>query len=139
MAGGTAADIRTPWPKGEEGLVLLQSNPVTVQASKTGHQWDQMLVPFAFKPVRAEICAESITDADASCAFTVQDDTGTPKKVIDAAATTAMADGSSVRAALTVDKTVTIFAGALLDFLYTSTGSDASVNLVIRIWVKPIN
>lgn len=139
MAGGTAADIRSAWPKGEDGLILLQSLPCDVAASKTDHRWDQLLVPFAFKAVRAEMCAEEVVDANASCTFTVLDDTGTPKKVINAQATTAITDGSSARAALTVDKSVTILAGALLSFEYTSTGSDTSRNLVIRLWVKPIN
>lgn len=140
MAGGVAADIRTPYPKGRDGLVLIQSAPVDVQASKTGHVFDQIELQFACQVVKAETVS-SVMAISNGITFIVQDDTGTPKKMVNAGAAAAITDGSSARTAFlaaTLNKGTTINAGALLEFQYTSGASDTSTNTIVRLWVKPV-
>ncbi len=139
MAGGDTNDLRTPYPKGREVGVLIQSAPVDIQASKTDHRFDEIELPFKCKIVKAETVSGKEMAITNAITISVLDDTGTPKKFINASAAAAITDGTSARTALTVDKTITIFAGALLRFEYTSGASDTSTGTIVRIWVVPVH
>lgn len=138
MAGGDTNDIRTPYPKTRDVGILVQSIPVNIVASQT-YRFDEMELPFKCKIVKAEVTAYSSTVTN-GVTITVEDDTGTAKKFVDAKSSgTSITAGTSVRTALEVDKTVVFFAGSLLRFEYTSLASDVSVNTVVRIWVVPVH
>jgi hypothetical protein len=137
MAGGNAQDVSSAFPKGENGLVLIQSSPVNVQASKTDHIWCEFTAPFAFRIIKAEAISAIVTIANA-VTINVEDDTGTPKvPIVNSAGITAGADGTGDRGALTVDDSVLINAGALVNFSYISGAGDSSTGTVIWLWVKP--
>lgn len=138
MAGGTAGDIRTPYPKGEDGLFMFEFHGAIVEASKSADFiFNQMTVPFAFKAVKAEYTALEIAITNAMT-VNIQDDTATPEEIITDAAVAAITEGAGGVAALTVDKTKTINAGAILSASYGSGAGDTAKDLRIRLWVKPV-
>lgn len=145
MAGGTASDIRAPYPKGDAGLVCITFGPVEVIASKgtanaADYVFDQFTVPFSFKPVRAEYTAEDITIGNANLVVNIEDDTGTAKVIVDDAALTAITAGAGVGAALTIaNRELVINAGAVLIASYSSKAGDTTTALKLRLWVKPVN
>jgi hypothetical protein len=137
MAGGNAQDVSSAFPKGEQGFFLITSGPVNFQASKTDHVWDTFLAPFAFRVKKAEVISAIISITNA-VTINVQDDTGTPKvPIADSGTPASGADGTGDTAQLTVDDSVLINAGALVQFSYTSGASDTSTGSVVRLWVKP--
>lgn len=137
MAGGVAGDIRTPYPKGEDGVILVASHSFNVIASQTAERVDELELQWACKIVKAETCSTVMT-IGTGITITVLDDTGTPIKFVDAKAAAVIAVGVAARTALVVDKTVQMNAGALLRFEYTSGSSDTSIDSIIRLWLKPV-
>lgn len=139
MAGGDAQILRAPYPKGDDGYICIASKAFDIAASKASDFIvDEQTVPFAFRAVYAEYTADAITETNA-ITFNVEDDTGTPQVLInDFACSGSMTAGASVARAMTVVKTITVNAGALLRFSYKSGASDTGTNCVIRIWVKPV-
>lgn len=139
MAGGNAADLRSHYPKGEDGLVCFDF-AFNVLASKT-KDWiaDRMLVPFAFKAVKADFTAEEVAITNAMT-LNVQDDTGTPQELLTDVAVTAITAGGGGRIDMTasLDKDITINAGALLDVSYGTGASDTVTNGHFRLYVKPV-
>ena len=137
MAGGDANDTRAPWPKGEDGLHLLEFGPVNVEASKAAdHVFDTMTAQFKFKAVKAEFQTQTLTENN-GITFNLEDDTGTAKVLINDAGVAAVVAGAGGVQALTVDTTVEINAGALLKASYKSGATDTSVQSKIRLCVKP--
>ena len=134
MAGGDPQILRTPYPKGDDGYVMLRTKTFSTIASQTGLVFDTITVPFAFQAVYAEIAGVVTTAVGTT--FTFQDDTGTPKVIINAAPVATQAVGAVT--ALPVVRTVTINAGALLNCKYTTGAGDTSVATVITLWVKPV-
>lgn len=137
MAGGVAADLRSPWPKGSDGIILLQSNSTDFIASQTNKVFDVLTVPFACKPIYAETVSQAMAITN-GITLSVIDDTGTPKEMITDAAAAAITAGASAITALAVVKSVIFYAGALMKFTYISGASDTSVNTIVRLWVKPL-
>lgn len=141
MAGGTAADIRAPWPQGEDGLYLYQA-PCTIVASKTKdfvtHVWR---VHFAFFAVKCFYTAQDIIESNA-ITLNIQDDTGTPVELLtdfNLAAITGGAGGAAGSQDLSISTTKRIEAGALLEFSYGSGATDSTVDGVFQLYVRPIN
>ena len=135
MAGGDTNDLRAPYPKGEDGFVLLQLGPFDAQNNDSDESRYQMTVPFSFKPKKAFHTAQVVTSTPE---ITVQDDTGTPKVIVDGSALTAAADEATAEEELTVED-VTIFAGAKIQVFTTAGASEATVQSMINLWVKPVN
>lgn len=136
MAGGSASDIRTPWPKGEDGLVLIQA-PCSIVASKTkDFITHRHTAQFAFKAVRLTYSAQDIVVTNA-VTLNVQDDSSTPQELITDVSLSAITGGAGLDVDLSVDKSITINAGALLDFSYGSGAADTSIDGVFNLWVKP--
>ncbi|KPL09548.1 hypothetical protein AMJ71_06155 [candidate division TA06 bacterium SM1_40] len=137
MAGGSASDIRTPFPFDE---YLIEFGTFDIAASKSSdYQVDNFTVPFACRAVRCEVTA---TDVNVTNGITIniEDDTPTtPKVVVSDAAVAAITAGAGKSEALTVDRTKTIFAGAVLKCSYKSGASDDAENVKVRLWVEPVN
>ncbi len=140
MAGGNAADFRAPYPKGEDSVVILSFGPFDIpDAAQTDEIIEEMTVPFGFKAVKAEISGLLLTDSTPSTTINLQDDTGTPQVLIADASVTAFAIGAGAVQDITIVKTITINAGAILRFTYTSASSDVATGLKLRIWVVPVH
>ena len=145
MAGGSASDLRAPYPKGAQSLLCLEFGPFDVpDAAQTDEIVDKLTVPFAFKAVFAEVTALKVTDANASFSINIQDDTGTPKELITNFVVTATALGVGLLDVINgldseVDATETIYAGAILALSYTSGASDVALSVKVRLWVRPVN
>lgn len=138
MAGGSANDLRAPYPKGAQSLVLIQA-PLTVVASKTkDFITHEMTVPFAFKAVKATYSAQDINVTN-GITVNIQDDSSTPQELVTDKAVTAITGGAGTEQDLSVDKTITINAGAVLYFSYGSGASDDSLDGMINLWVRPVN
>lgn len=140
MPGGDANDIRTPYPKGADSVVLLQSKTFSVAAGVDGRV-DEFTLPFACKCIKAELTADEITDTDGDATVTVEDDTsGTSKKWVSAStfgATHAM--NASVARSLTVVPNITFNAGALVRIgVVTTDAGDLITNGCVRLWVQPV-
>lgn len=139
MAGGNAADFRTPYPKGEKSAIILPF-AFNALASKT-KDWitAQILVPFAFKAVRAQLTAEAIAITNAMT-LNLQDDTGTPQELLTDVSVTAITAGGGGRIDFTssLDKDITINAGALLDLSYGTGASDTVTNGLFLLEVEPV-
>lgn len=139
-AGGSSGSIRSPYPKGDDGVIpLIFSGLSRIAGNGTGvYNLVQMTLPFACKCVYAEIFASgtAVTDADADTTITVIDDTGTPKVWVVAVALTALA--AHAQKVLTVDKAVEFFEQAILK-IQLNVGDDGDVfnNLTVVLWVKP--
>lgn len=138
MAGGNSEDISTPYPKGEDSLVLLQTKAFDMVASKTDHIVDAITLDFACHFEKAEFNADVVVINNA-ITINVEDDSGTAKEGIkNSTGVVAITAGASgVPKELTVDKTKKFNAGAILEFSYTSGATDSGTNAVIRIWVRP--
>jgi hypothetical protein len=136
--GGSSTSIRTPWPKGDDGVIpLIFSGLSRIAGNPTDFVIASMTMPFSCKCVYAEFIAGSaITDADADTTITVIDDTGTPKVWVAAVAITALA--AKARKQFTVVKTVEFYEGAILQILL-AVGDDADVfvNGTMVLWVVP--
>lgn len=134
MAGGDSQILRGPYPKGEDGFVMIRSKTFSAVQSQTGLVFDTITVPFAFQAFYAEI-AGVVTETNA-ITITIDDDTGTPKVIVSAAPLATQAVGAVT--ALPTVRSVTINAGALLNFKYTSGASDTTTATVVTLWVKPV-
>lgn len=141
MAGGTAADIRAPWPKGENGWFLIEFGPVDIpnSAKSADELFDSFVTPFAFRAMECRITALDITDATPSLTVNIEDDSSSPKVLVADHLIAAITQGNGSSQKLTVDKTKTINAGAIVTASYKSASSDTTTGLKIRLWVKPIN
>lgn len=139
MAGGVAADVRSHFPKGEDGLVCF-TFAFNALASKAA-DWitSRMLVPFAFKAVKADLTAEEVAITNAMT-LNLQDDTGTAQELLTNVSVTAITAGGGGRIDMTsdLDTDITINAGALLDLSYATGASDTVTNGVFRLYVKPV-
>lgn len=137
MAGGTATVFRTPYPKGEDAYVPLIFGGISLTGVTGSQTIASMTLPFACKCAYAEVVAGgAVTDADADGTVAIVDDTGTPKEFATAQVLTALAAGAVK--ALTVNKTVEFYAGAILKVLWVpGDAGDALVNATVVIWVKP--
>lgn len=138
FAGGTEADIRSPYPKGDNSLVHI-AIPFKVIASQTDKCMQELTVPFSFTTTgaKAYLSAHAIAITN-GIALSIEDDTGTPKVIAAVAAATAAAAGSTVEEALTVTEGNEIFAGAQVRVMTTSGASDTIDHGVINLWVKPL-
>lgn len=140
MAGGSASDIRAPYPKGEDSLVCLTFGPFDVpDAAQTDEIVEKLTIPFGFKAVRAEVTALAVVAGGTTFTVNLQDDTGTPQVLIADAAVADVSLGAGSAESLTVVKTITVNAGAVLSFTYTSVSGDTAIGVKLRVWVKPIN
>lgn len=139
MPGGVAGDIRTPWPKGGDSLIPLEFRCDSLEAGKTSdHIFEKMTMDFAFKVVKAEYTARVITETTA-ITLNLEDDSATPQVLInDFAVAGSITNGAGSVVAVTVDKTKTVNAGAVLSASYKSSTSDTGSNVVLRVWVKPV-
>lgn len=138
MAGGSASDLRSPYPKGSQSVLTIRA-PCTVVASKSkDFITHQMTVPFAFKAVKAVYSAQDIVVASA-VTVNIQDDTATPKELVTDKALAAITGGAGTEQDLGVDKTVKINAGAKLSFSYGSGAGDSSVDGMFLLSVRPLN
>jgi hypothetical protein len=136
MAGGDEEAEGGAWPQGAQSVVPFQIVLSSLEASKTAHIYAIFTVPFKCRVLYAEYTARAIAITNA-ITVTVQDDTGTPKKAINAQSLAAVTAGTSAVAALTVVSTNTFFKGALLEAQYTSGASDTGSDVVITLWLKP--
>jgi len=135
MAGGDANDLRAPWPKGEQGWLLLQLGPFDIQNNDSAESRFEMTVPFGFKPKKAYHTSRIVTSTPV---VTIQDDSGTPKKIVDSAALAAVADEATTEEELTVGS-VEINAGAKISVLSTAGASEDTTQSMINLWVEPVN
>lgn len=140
MAGGTAGDLRTPYPKGDNSLIPIHF-PLTVVASKTkdfithSHK-----LKFACRPVLVEHSAQEVAVTNA-ITINLQDDSSTPQEIVTdqtLAAVTAGAGGVTAPTLASGAKALTINAGAILEASYGSGASDTSLDSVLTLWVRPI-
>lgn len=139
MAGGTASDIRAPYPKGEDSLVCIEVGAFTIEASKSAdYVVDKQTIMFAFKPKKAELTATNI-DVTNGVTLNIEDDSATPQVIVSDEAITAITAGAGKLQALTIDDdTMTINAGAVLVTSYGSGASDAGLDVKVRLWVEPV-
>jgi hypothetical protein len=148
MAGGEASDIRAPYP---DGPFLLTFGPHDVPdpgGAAADKIMEQIYAPFKFRPVRAEVSAHLVTDADSSFKISLFDDTATAQYILGTNTTTGLVVTATARGAglcmqqdggdSTFDDTITINAGAKLSFEYTAGNGDVVEGLVLRLWVKPM-
>lgn len=138
MAGGSASDVRSPYPADE---FLIQFGPHNITGDKdTDFTIDNYTVPFAFKPVRAEWTARFAKVTSGAMTVNLEDDTGTAKSIITDQNITAVTSGAASATALTVKTTETIFAGAKLKLSFIAKDvSNVADGLVIRLWGRPVN
>ena len=140
MAGGTATRIDTPYPKGEDSLIVLEF-PFTIVASKSADFIAfTRRAEFAFKPISAWTTAQEVAVTNA-ITINLVDDSSTPKEIITdqtLAAVTAGA-GSHITVALASGaKAQQINAGALLEMSYASGASDTSLDSMLFLLVRPV-
>lgn len=140
MAGGTAGDIRTPYPKGDNSLIPIHF-PMTVVASKTkdfiSHSHK---LKFACRPVLVEFTAQDIIVTNA-VTINLLDDSSTPQEIVTdqtLAAITGGAGGITAPTMASGAKALTLNAGAILEASYGSGASDSTVDGVMTLWVRPI-
>lgn len=139
MAGGDANDLRAPWPKGDDGVMVLEFGPVNIEASKASdHIFDTMTAPFAFRVIKGEVSSQTLTE-NTGITINLQDDSSTPQELVSDAGLSAIVAGAGGVTAVTVSKTITINAGALLYASYKSGSTDTSVQTKLRLWIKPVH
>jgi hypothetical protein len=139
MAGGNAANFQTPYPKGEDALVEIVFGPFDVpDAAQSGEIVERFTVPFAFKAVKCEATALDVTAGGTTFFVDIFDDTSSPKEIVKDATIADVSLGAGSTEALTVVKTVTINAGALLTLTYDSASGDSCIGVKIRLWVQPV-
>lgn len=140
MAGGVEADIRTPWPKGE-GSILLLNIPFYVPALVGGddeHIVAMFTAPFSFKVKKAELSALDIIEAG-TIQMSMVDDTGTPKEIFDNTDIAAITRGEATLQDLGADPTVVIFAGAIVKIIVDTTAdTDTIINGMVNLWLEPV-
>lgn len=141
MAGGTAADIRTPWPKGDKGWFLIEFGPVDIpdSAKSADELFDSFVTPFAFTAEECRVTALDITDANTTLSINIEDDSDTPQVLVADAGIAPITQGNGSYEKLTVVKNLTINAGAIVTCSYKSAASDTTTGLKVRLWVKPVN
>jgi hypothetical protein len=137
MAGGTAGDIRTPWPKGDDSIQLLRVGPFTYTGGTTA-QVSNLTLPFSCKPVYMEITGVStVAGGGTNHAVLIQDDTASTTKKWFNSTNVALA-ALGVRALTIIDKTVEFFAGAVMSATITpDNNANALSNVMVNVWVKP--
>jgi hypothetical protein len=134
---GDANIKRSAYPGGDEDYVILTLGPFNVEASKTNHDVDQMKVPFAFKPIYAEVSSYEVAITNA-VTIDVLDDTGTPQQIVQDHTLVAVTKGSAIASEMTIDDVGPVLADAKLKVRYTSGASDTSEHTKVRLWVKPL-
>lgn len=140
MAGGSASDIRSKWPKGDDALIPIRFGPHDVEASGAADFiMEKRRMEFAFKPVRAELSARDITGA---WSINLTDDTSSPYEIITDQAPTAISKGAGSLEAITLASGATaqqINAGAILIWSYFTEAGDVALDMVLTLWVRPVN
>jgi len=142
MAGGVAADIRAPYPKGEDALIPIKFGPFTMTASTAPDEIvEKFELPFACKPVKARLTAQTITQADTDkVTVNLQDDAGT--EIVKDAVATAVVAGAGSWEALTLASgaaNTQFNAGALLEMSYgASNAGDVGLDVTLVLYVRPV-
>lgn len=138
MAGGTVADIRAPYPKGANGWYLITFGPVDIPDGEitADELFDSFVTPFAFKAKECRITALDITGAGIS--INIEDDTGTPQVLVDDFTIDPITQGNGSSEKLTVVRSITVNAGAIVTCSYKCAGSETTKALKVRLWVQPI-
>lgn len=133
-------DLKSAWPQGD-GIIIVNSGQVNIEASKTNHVWDVMVIPFSFVVKRVEIISQTVTIGN-SITIDVADDASTPNVIVNDEALAAITAGAATAASIinaAIDDTDDIIASDALIFRYTSNGSDTSVGTRVRLWIRPVN
>lgn len=138
MAGGDVNVLRNHWPQGADSVVPWT---IPLAVGTVGAASKNVFIgkiPFKLRCVAAEFYAESVTDTDDDGTLTVQDDTGTPKKIINAA-DLGGTSATPVRRTLVVDPNVTFFAESIMTAIWTGGDvGDAATGVVLTLWVQPV-
>ena len=138
MAGGTAADLRTPFPKGASSLVFFQI-PMDLVATDTDHAvMSNFVVPFAFTVETATLSAyDVISTGTVTC--DLQDDTGTPKVAFSGVTIAAITAGAGMSVDLSPDNSVVFYAGAVMSAIIdTTNAADAVAGGCMYLGLKPV-
>ena len=140
MAGGNAADIRAPYPKGEGSVVEITLGPADVATGKTDHLVDQWQAPFAFRVQYVHFTAELCT-LDTGISVHIFDDSATPLVIVNDDELEAIVAGATDLQKLAVVSLTQVFnAGALITLSITTDGGGSEVltNGKIRMGVVPV-
>jgi len=135
---GNANVLKSAWPQGEDGIILLELGPFEVEASKTNYVVDALRVPYAFEPVYAEVASHTVTVTN-GITLDVLDNESTPQQIVEDHTLAASTAGSTANASMTIDDFGPVLADAVLSVRYTSGASDTSVNTKVRLWVRPVH
>lgn len=142
MAGGSAADIRSKWPKGDDALIPIVFGPHDIEASGSADfVMEKRRMEFAFKPVRAELTSREIVISNA-LTLNLVDDSSSPNEIVTNQAPAAVTKGAGALEAITLAVGATaqqINAGAVLIWSYGSAVSDTALDVVFTLWVRPVN
>jgi hypothetical protein len=134
MAGGSAANIAAPYPMGD--IIPIRFQFEIIASKSADYVVDSFLVPWAFRPVYAELTAQIVTITNA-ITFNLEDDTGTPQVLIADHAVTAITGGAGTVQTPTLVKTFKVNAGARLIASYGSGAGDVALDVTVTLWVRP--
>ena len=137
-AGGNANDMKSPHPNNE---YLIEFGPFDVKGNQdTDHTVQTKLVPFAFKPIRADWSAEFVKITSGALTINLEDDTATAKSIVTDQTLVSTASGAAIAAALTLKKSETIYAGAQVKCSYIAANvSNIAKGVSVRLWVEPVH
>ncbi len=133
-AGGSASDVRGAFPMGD--IIPLNFHFEVVASKSADYVVGKMLVPWAFRPVLAELTAQIVTITNA-ITFNLEDDTGTPQVIIADHSVTAITGGAGTVQTPTVVRTFKVNAGAHLVASYGSGAGDVALDVDVTLWVRP--
>ena len=137
MAGGDTASKLAPYPK-YPGLVMLTFGPVDLVTNKTkDHLFEKQTTRFAFRPVAAELTAYLVTLTSGTVTINLEDDSTSAKVIIDDVSVAAVVAGAATTVDVTVDNTLVIFAGAILEASYGTGATVVGTGLKLQLWVEP--
>ena len=134
MAGGSVSLVRGAFPMGD--IIPLHFHFEIVASKSADYVVDMMLMPWAFRPVYAELTAQIVTITNA-ITFNLEDDTGTAQVLIADHSVTAITGGAGTVQTPTVVAGLKINAGAYLVASYGSGAGDVALDVDVTLWVRP--
>jgi len=132
-----ADNLHSAWPLGSGGIIMLRSVGVDFLASKTAKIFDQITIPFTFRPVKAEVSSWSVTITNGA-SITITDTASSVQTMVSAQTVSAATAGAQADPeALTIADVGPYVQGDNLEFKYTTGASDTSISTIVTLWIQP--